>query len=125
MRLALSLFALLLAGCDTGQSCTDDLQSITVRVVNEEDAPVKFLRMTLTNTRNLQAIGFSAADSLGRYTVITDNNLAFVQRSGDLLTFEATDDTVFASAEFTIGREECHVALLDGPTTIVAERILR
>lgn len=116
------MVALLLAGCDS-QNCTDEFRQITVRVVDEDGAPVKFLRTTLTNTRNLQAIGFSVADSLGQYTILTDNNLAFVQRSGDVLTFEATDDTLFASAEFTIGREECHVALFEGPDTIVAEPI--
>ncbi|MEO0557799.1 MAG: hypothetical protein AAF170_06405 [Bacteroidota bacterium] len=121
--MSLALAALILAGCDAGDTCTDELRRITVRVVDEEGAPVKFLRTRLTNTRNLQAIGFSIADSLGEYTLLTDNNLAFVQRSGDLLTFEATDDTVFASAEFTVGREDCHVALFEGPDTIVAEPI--
>ncbi|GAB5537021.1 MAG: hypothetical protein Rubg2KO_32700 [Rubricoccaceae bacterium] len=123
MRPAIVLCALLLAACDSGQDCMDDPRRITVQVVDEDGKPVKSLRTTLTNTRNLQAIQFTVADSLGRYTLLSDNNLAFVQRSGDVLTFEARNDTLFATAEFTIGREECHVALLNGPATIVAEDI--
>ena len=123
MRLFLALLALLLAGCDAQNDCSDELRRITVRIVDENGDPVKAVRTTLTNMRNLAAIGASREDSTGLYTVISDNNLSFVQRGGDRLTFTATDDTLFASAEFTIGREECHVALFEGPATIVAERI--
>lgn len=123
MRFFLVLLALLATGCDSGQDCTDELVRITVRVINEDGAPVKTLRTTLTNQRNLQSIGFTQTDTLGIYTVITDNNLAFVQRSGDVVTFDVTDDTLAASVQFTIGREDCHVAKFAGPDTIVAERI--
>lgn len=123
MRVLLALLALSLAACDSGTDCTDEFVRITVQVVNEAGDPAKALRTTLTNTRNLEAIAFMQMDSTGIYTVLTDNNLAFVQRSGDVLTFEGISDTLRAAAEFTIGREECHVARFSGPETIVAEQV--
>lgn len=125
MRLTLVLLALCLAACDSGTDCTDEFVRITVRVVDANGAPAKALRSTITNTRNLEAIGFVERDSTGTYTVLSDNNLAFVQRSGDVLTFEGiSGDSLQASAEFTIGRQECHVARFEGPDTIVAEPIV-
>lgn len=124
MRILLALTALVLAACDSGTDCTGEFVRITVRVVDDAGAPAKSLRTTITNTRNLEAIGFVERDSTGTYTVLTDNNLAFVQRSGDVLRFEGiSGDSLRAAAEFTIGRQECHVARFEGPDTIVAERI--
>jgi hypothetical protein len=108
--------------------CTTDYRMLTVTIKDSHSNPVILSDYFVKKTSTGEIIDFSKEDPFmdsinriqGIYLLSTDGKMGMVSRSGTEFEFHGIlDTTEIVNEKYIIGKDQCHIMMLSGQTSIV------
>ena len=115
--------------CSGGESCTDQFETISVRIETSDMAPLKLDRYYTIREEgsiliDMQTSATVTEDSIrkaiGRYPILNDTRMSLTDRCGKVFYFVGRKDSVEILKErYVISNDCCHILLDTGRLEIV------